>query len=174
MFGEKIMKSNILLKFSITLTALLVAAGCGGKSNITGEVVPIERVCAYEKKKPVAVEGYLAANTMRCKKTKKGGILGCTMIMYPNTDQTGAGVPVYVMTTDWLVAKNNRIEDPESYSGNLIIRDRDGNSLPKKDLQIYDNDGNLIPANSKIRVHSQLPNSDICEISLAQRIDRVL
>lgn len=168
------MTSNNLLKISITLAALLLAAGCGGKSSMTGEVVPIERVCAYEKKKPVAVEGYLAANTMRCKKTKKGGILGCTFLMYPNNDRTGASVPVYIMTTDWLASKHNRIEDPESYTGNLTFRDRDGNPLPKKDLQVYDNDGNLIPANSKIRVYSALPNSDICEISLAQRIDRVL
>jgi len=168
------MTSNNLLKISISLSVLLLAAGCGGKSDVTGEVVPIEHVCAFEKLKPVAVEGYLAPDTMRCKKTKKGGILGCTMMMYPNTDRTGAGVPVYVMTTDWLAGKHNRIEDPESYTGNITFRDSSGNPLPKKGLQIYDNDGNLIPANSKIRVHSQLPNSDICEISLAQRIDRVL
>jgi hypothetical protein len=168
------MMSNNLLKTSITLAALLLAAGCGGKSNMTGEVVPIERVCAYEKKKPVAVEGYLAANTMRCKKTKKGGILGCSFMLYSNDERTGASIPVNIMTTDWLAAKHNRIEDPESYTGNLTVGDRDGNPLPKKELQVYDNDGNLIPPNSKIRVYSQLPNSDICEISLAQRIDRVL
>ena len=168
------MTNNNLLKISIALAALLLAANCGGKSNLTGEVVSIERICAYEKKKPVAVEGYLATNTMHCKKSKKGAVLGCAFAMYPNADGTGASVPVYIMTTDWLAAKNNRIEDPESYSGTLIVRDRDGNPLPKKDLQIYDNDGNLIPPRSKIRVYSQLPNSDICEISLAQRIERAL
>jgi hypothetical protein len=168
------MINNNLLKISIALTALLLAANCGGKSNLTGEIVPIERICAYEKKKPVAVEGYLAADTMRCKKGKEGGLLGCAFAMYPNADGTGASVSVYIMTTDWLAAKNNRIEDPESNSGNLIVRDRDGSPVPKKDLQIYDNDGNLIPPGSKIRVYSQLPNSDICEISLAQRIERAL
>ena len=168
------MKSNYLLKISLTLAALLVAASCGGKSDLTGEIVPIERICAYEKKKPIAVEGYLAANTMRCKKGKKGGVLGCTFMMYQNNDRTGASVPVYIMTTDWLASENNRIKDPESYSGDITYRDGSGNPLPRNDLQIYDNDGNLIPANSKIRVYTQLPNSDICEISLAQRIDRVL
>jgi hypothetical protein len=168
------MTNNNLLKISVLLAALLLAAGCGGKSDVTGEVVPIERVCAYEKKKPVAVEGYLAANTMRCKKTKKGGILGCSFLLYSNDDETGASISVNMMTTDWLAAKHNRIEDPESYTGNIIVRDRDGNPLPKRDLRVYDNDGNLIPPNSKIRVYSQLPNSDICEISLAQRIERAL
>jgi hypothetical protein len=170
------MTYNNLLKISITLAALLLAASCGGKSDATGEVIPIERVCAYEKSKIVAVEGYLAADTMRCErtKTKRASVItGCNLTIYPNSDRTGAGVPVYVSKVGWLDVKNNRIEDPESYT-ELVARDRDGNPLPKKDLRIYDNDGNLIPANSKIRVYGQLPNSDICEMSLARRIDRVL
>jgi hypothetical protein len=167
------MISNSLLKISI-MTAFLFAASCGGKSDMTGEVVPLERVCAYEKWKPVAVEGYLAANTMRCKKGKKGGIPGCSFMMYPNSDRTGVGVSVYIMTTDWLANKNNRIDEPESYTGDLVVRDGRGNPLPKKDLQIYDNEGNLIPPNSKIRVHGELPKSDICELSLTSRIDRIL
>ena len=166
------MTSNNLQKISIILAALLLAAGCGGKSDDTGEVVPIERVCAYEKWKTVAVEGYLAADTMRCKTGKKGGVLGCTMMMYANSNQTGAGFPVYIMTTSWLDKKHNRIEDPESYTG-LTSRDGVGNPLPKESLQIYDNDENLIPANSKIRVYGQLPKANRCEFGLVGRIDRV-
>jgi hypothetical protein len=101
---------------------------------MTGEVVPIERVCSYEKWNPVAVEGYLAANTMRCKKGKKDGILGCTFMMYPNKERIGASLSVHIMTSDWLDGKNNRIETPGSYTGNLTIRDSQGNPLPKKDL----------------------------------------
>ncbi|HEX8251335.1 MAG TPA: hypothetical protein VF599_24395 [Pyrinomonadaceae bacterium] len=167
------MTDKILLKISITLAALLLAAGCGGKSSVTGEVVPIERVCAYEKWKDVAVEGYLAANTMQCKKGKKGAILGCAFLMYSNSDRTGAGFPVYIMTTGSLEGKNNRIENPQQYASDLITRDDDGKPLPKNDLRIYDNDANLIPPESKIRVYGTLPKADRCEFGSANRIDRV-
>lgn len=167
------MTDKILLKITITLAALLLAASCGGKSSVTGEVVPIERVCAYEKWKDVAVEGYLAANTMQCKKGKKGAILGCAFLMYPNADRTGASLPVYIMTTGSLAGNNNRIENPLQYTSDMLTRDADGNPLPKNDLRIYDNDGNLIPTNSKIRVYGTLPKADRCEFGLANRIDRV-
>jgi hypothetical protein len=167
------MTDKILLKISLAFAALLLAAGCGGRSNVTGEVVPIERVCAYEKWKDVAVEGYLAANTMKCNKGKKGAILGCAFLMYPNADRTGTGFPVYIMTAGWLDGKNNRIENPQQYTSDLITRDGQGNPLPKNNLLIYDNDGNLIPPDSKIRVFGTLPKADRCEFGLANRIDRV-
>lgn len=167
------MTNKNLLKISVTLAALLFAASCGGKSSVTGEVVPIERVCAYEKWKDVAVEGYLATNTMRCEKGKKGAILGCAFLMYSNANRTGASLPIYIMTTGALDGKNNRIENPQQYASDLLKRDGDGKPLPKNDLRIYDNDENLIPPDSKIRVYGTLPKADCCEFGLANRIDRV-
>lgn len=167
------MTDKILLKISITLAALLLAANCGGKSSVTGEVVPIERVCSYEKWKDVAVEGYLAANTMQCNKGKKGTVLGCAFLMYSNVERTGANLPIYIATTGSLEGKNNRIENPQQYASDLLVRGGDGKPLPKNDLQIYDNDGNLIPPDSKIRVFGTLPKADRCEFGLANRIDRI-
>ncbi len=166
------MRNKRFLTVALALPVCLLAA-CGGKSDLTGEIVPIERVCGFEKKKPVAVEGFIAPLTMSCEKSRKGQILGCRFTMYARADRTGAGIPVYIMASDWLSAKNNRIEEPESYAGDLVVRDRNGNPLPKKGLRIYDNDGNLIEPNGKIRIHSELPDSPVCEIRLAQRIEAV-
>jgi hypothetical protein len=160
----------------LLFAALFAAAACGGKSDITGEVVPIERVCNYQKAQPVAVEGFLAANTMRCETVRgkrTSSISGCTFTVYANSNQTGASIPVFISTTGWYSAKNNRIVNPSNYSGDLQFSDRNGNPLPKKQLEIYDNDGNPIPAGSRIRIYSKLPNSDKCEFRLAERIERV-
>lgn len=164
-----------LSKIGFLLLAALFAA-CGGKSNVTGEVVPIESVCHYQKAQPVAVEGFLAANTMQCETVRgkrTSSISGCTFTVYADNNRTGASIPVFISTGSWYSPKNNRIVNPSSYPGDLQFNDRNGNPLPKKELEIYDNDGNLIPAGSKLRIYSKLPNSDRCEFRLAERIERV-
>lgn len=158
------------------ILALFAAAACGGKSDATGEVVPIESVCNYQKAQPVAVEGFLAANTMRCETVRgkrTSSISGCTFTLYANDNRTGASIPVFISTDSWYSPKNNRIVNPSSYPGDLQFTDRNGNPLPKKEPEIYDNDGNPIPAGSKLRIYSKLPNSDRCEFRLAERIERV-
>lgn len=172
----KIMSNRNLSKIGFLLFAALFATACGGKSNATGEVVPIERVCAYQKAQTVAVEGFLAPNTMQCE-TARGkrtsSISGCTFTVYANSDETGASIPVYISADGWYSGKNNRIVNPSNYPGDMQFTDKNGNPPPKKGPEIYDNDGNLIPAGNKIRVYSKLPNSDECEFRLAERIERV-
>jgi hypothetical protein len=173
--GEEIMRGNYLLLF-IVLLLFALSAACGGKSELTGEVVPIEDVCSIDRTKPVAVEGYIEPKTMRCERAanKKGsGMAGCTFRMYEDAGQMGASLLVYISASNWLSAKNNRIEKPESYTGDLQFYDGKGKPLPKKDLRIYDNDGNLIPPASKIRVYSLLSNSDKCEFRPVERIERI-
>jgi hypothetical protein len=170
------MSNRNLSKTGFLFFAALFATACGGKSNATGEIVPIERVCAYQKAQTVAVEGFLAPNTMRCETVRgkrTSSISGCTFTVYANSDKTGASIPVYISADGWYGGKNNRIVNPSSYPGDMQFTDRNGNPLPKKEPEIYDNDGNLIPAGSKIRVYSKLPNSDKCEFRLAERIERV-
>ena len=143
------------------LSAVLLVNGCGGKSNATGEVVPIDRVCAYEKWKTVAVEGYLAPLSMVCErasKKKTSGIAWCFFKVYTDPGLTGPSISVQIPTTDPLNAKNNHMEDPPARA---------------EDLRIYDNDGNAIPAGSKIRVFGELPKSERCEFGFAKRIDRI-
>jgi hypothetical protein len=165
-----------LLVFCFAAVAVLAACG-GGKSDITGEVIPIERVCNYKRAEPVAVEGFLAPETMRCERAsnrKASGITGCTFDVYAESDRKGAKIPVFISTGGgWFGGKYNRIIDPAGYTGNMQFSDGRGNPLPKKDLQIYDNDGNLIASGSKIRVYSRLPNSESCEFRLAERIEQV-
>jgi hypothetical protein len=169
------MSNKNLLKTGFLFFAAVFAA-CGGKSSATGEIVPIERVCAYQKAQTVAVEGFLAPNTMQCE-TARGkrtsSISGCTFNVYANSDKSGASIPVFISASGWYGGKNNRIVNPSNYPGDLQFTDKSGNPLPKKEPEIYDNDGNLIPSGSKIRVYSKLPNSDRCEFRLAERIERV-
>lgn len=149
---KEIVGKDCRLKILIALAALLLAASCGGKSNESGELVALERACAQEKWKPIAVEGYLAANATSCKKNKKGSILGCTFLLHANGDWRGASIPVYISSGGAFDSKNNTLGDKG---------------------EIFDNDANPIPPNSKIRIHGTLPKSEVCEISLANRIDRV-
>jgi hypothetical protein len=150
------------MKRALTLlAALLMLTGCGGPSSATGEVVTISRVCDYEKWKTVAVEGYLAPDTIRCERAgnkRRRGIVWCALRVYPTPDHAGPSLSVEIPIAGWINGKNNHMEDPDN-SGN--------------DLRIYDNDGNLIPAGSKIRVFGELPKSDQCEFGLAKRIDRI-
>jgi hypothetical protein len=72
--------------------ALLLVQACGGKSNASGEVVPIDRVCNYEKWKTVAVEGYLAPLSMVCEKASKkktSGVAWCFFKVYSDANLTG-------------------------------------------------------------------------------------
>lgn len=168
---------SYLIPFIVIFIVSSMFMGCGGKSDIAGEVVPLGQVCSFEKAKPVAVEGFLATNTMRCERAsrkKSAGIVGCTFDVYENSDRTGAKIPVYILKTGWFGGKNNRVENPEDYNGEVVFRDKYGTPLPKKELKIYDNNGNPIPAASKIRVYGTLPNADRCEFSLAQRIEKIL
>jgi len=145
----------------ILMTAILVFASCGGKSNATGEVVPMDKVCAYEKWKTVAVEGYLAPETMVCERAsgkKTGGVVWCSFKVYANPNLTGASIAVEIPISGWINGRRNRMDGPPSRPENL---------------QVYDNDGNQIPASSKIRVFGELPKSSICEFGLVKRIDRV-
>jgi hypothetical protein len=145
----------------ILLSAVLVFAGCGGKSNVTGEVVPMDKVCSYEKWKAVAVEGYIAPLSMVCEKAsrkKNSGIAWCFFKVYSDPGLSGPSISVQIPTTDPLNAKNNHMEDPPARP---------------EDLRIYDNDANPIPAGSKIRVFGELPKSERCEFGFAKRIDRI-
>lgn len=148
---------NVLVLFF----AILLSAACGGKSNATGEVVPIDNICAYEKWKTVAVEGYLAPQSMVCEKVSRkrtSGVAWCFFKVYADPKLTGASISVQIPTTNALNARNNSMESPPERA---------------EDLRIYDNDGNPIPPGSKIRVFGELPKSDICEFGLAKRIDRI-
>ena len=147
---------------SFLLSAVLLFAGCGGKSNVTGEVVPMDKVCGYEKWKPVAVEGYLAPLSMVCERAsrkKTSGIAWCFFKVYADAGLTGPNISVQIQTIDALTAKNNSMETPPERA---------------EDLRIYDNDGNAIPPGSKIRVFGELPKSERCEFGFAKRIDRIL
>lgn len=143
------------------LSALLLLYGCGGKSNATGEVVPMDKVCGYEKWKTVAVEGYLAPLSMVCERAsrkKTSGIAWCFFKVYSDPGLNGPSISVQIPTTDPLNAKNNHMEDPPARP---------------EDLRIYDNDGNAIPLGTKIRVFGELPKSERCEFGFAKRIDRI-
>jgi len=157
----KFMKNNLAKIIVLSLTAL-ISANCGGKSDVTGEVMPIDEVCRYEKWKTVAVEGYLAPKTMVCEKSKgkraRGAITGCAFTVYANSDETGASVPVKILTTDRLSGNNNRMDDPPSRL---------------EDLKIYDNDGNPISLSGKIRVFGELPKAERFDLGSARRIERV-
>lgn len=145
----------------VLMCAALMLAGCGGKSNVTGEVIPIDKICSYEKWKTVAVEGYFAPLSMVCEKAsrkKTSGIAWCFFKVYTNPALTGPNISVQIPTTDSLSARNNRMEPPTERP---------------EDLRIYDNDGNTIPAGSKLRVFGELPKSEICEFGFAKRIDRI-
>ena len=152
------MKVRAVLVLSFTV---LLFASCGGKSNATGEIVPIDKVCAYEKWKTVAVEGYLAPLSMVCEKAsrkKTSGIAWCFFKVYTDPALTGPNISVQIPTTDPLNAKNNHMEHPPERV---------------EDLRIYDNDGNAIPLGTKIRVFGELPKSERCEFGFAKRIDRI-
>ena len=141
--------------------AVLLLPACGGKSNVTGEVVPMDKVCAYEKWKTVAVEGYLAPLSMVCERSsrkKTSGIAWCFFKVYADPALTGPNISIQIPTTDPLNAKNNSMEPPPARA---------------EDLRIYDNDGNAIPPGSKIRVFGELPKSERCEFGFAKRIDRI-
>ena len=145
----------------VLLSAVLLLPACGGKSDATGEVVPIERVCAYEKWKTVAVEGYLAPLSMVCERASKkrtSGVAWCFFNVYADPKLTGPSISVQIPTTNPLNARNNSMESPPARA---------------EDLRIYDNDGNPIPMGSKIRVFGVLPKSDRCEFGFAKRIDRI-
>jgi len=149
-------KTVLILPFTI-----FVFAACGGKSNVTGEVVPMDKVCGYEKWKAVAVEGYLAPLSMVCEKAsrkKTSGIAWCFFKVYADRGLSGPNISVQIPTTDALNAKNNHMEPP---------------SERPEDLRIYDNDANAIPMGSKIRVFGELPKSERCEFGFAKRIDRI-
>jgi|GEM_PF-1895001 len=145
----------------VALSILLLFSACGGKSNATGEVVPIDRVCNYEKWKTVAVEGYLAPLSMVCEKASKmktSGIAWCFFKVHSDANLAGPSISVQIPTTDPLNARNNSMENPPARV---------------EDLRIYDNDGNPIPTGSKIRVFGELPKSEKCEFGFAKRIDRI-
>lgn len=142
----------------ISLTAVLFLASCGGRSHVTAEVVPLDKVCAYEKWKTVAVEGYLAPQTMSCERGRKGSVLWCSFRVYANPSRTGINISFQIPIAGLINGKNNRMDDPPSRA---------------EDLRIYDNDGNLIPPESKVRVYGSLPKSSVCEFGLIDRIDRV-
>ena len=152
------MKIRIVL---FLVSAVLLFTACGGKSNATGEVVPMDKVCAYEKWKTVAVEGYLAPLSMVCERAsrkKTSGIAWCFFKVYADPGLNGPSISVQIPTTDALNAKNNHMEDPPARP---------------EDLRIYDNDGNAIPLGTKIRVFGELPKSERCEFCFAKRIDRI-
>ena len=150
-----------LRKAVVFVCAALMFTGCGGKSNATGEVVSMDKICSYEKWKTVAVEGYLAPLSMVCEKASRkrtSGIAWCFFKVYANPALTGPNISIQIPTTDSLSANNNHMETPTERP---------------EDLRIYDNDGNAIPAGSRIRVFGELPKSDRCEFGFAKRIDRI-
>jgi len=140
--------------------AAVFLAGCGGRSDAAGEVVPIDRICAYEKWKTVAVEGYLASIPTACKrgKNRRGrelGILWCHFNVYAERTLTGPSLSVEIPTMTWYGARNNTVENPLGL------------------MRLYDNDANPTPPGSRIRVFGTLPKSDRCQFGLVERIDRI-
>jgi hypothetical protein len=143
------------------VAAIMSLASCGGKSDVTAEVIPLDKVCAYEKWKTVAVEGYLAPNTIVCERAsqkKRSGVVWCAFKVYAVQNLTGPSLSVEIPIAGWISGRNNRMDGPPSRV---------------EDLRIYDNDGNPIPKGSRIRVFGELPKSDRCEFGLVDRIDRV-
>lgn len=168
------MKSNYLLKIFIVLAVF--TGGCGGKSSAASAdtVVPIEQVCTLEKGRFVAIEGFIAPNTMVCEKAldkKTAGIIGCTVMVFSNPNKTGTSIPVYILVGKLMDDKNNRIENPAKYTGDLQFFDSRGNPIPKQGLRIYDDRGNLIPKDGKIRIYGKLPGSNKCELGTAEKIE---
>ena len=148
-------------KVLVFLAAIMFLASCGGKSNVTAEVVPMDKVCVQEKWKTVAVEGYLAPDTMACERAsrkRRSGVVWCSFKVYSDKNLNGANISVEIPITGWINGRNNRMDGPPSRG---------------EDLRIYDNDGNPIPSGSRIRVFGELPKSDRCEFGLVERIDRV-
>ena len=78
-------------------------------------------------------------------------------MFYANPNQIGASVPIRIQTASWLFGKNNSMEYP-----------RDG-----ENLIIYDNDGNPISLNNKLRIFGQLDNADKCVLGGVERIDHI-
>lgn len=146
----------------VLIAAIILFSSCGGRSNATGEVVPMDKICAYEKWKTVGVEGYLAPDTMLCERASGGkrrsGVVWCSFKVYANQNFTGPSIDVEIPISGWINGRNNRMDEPPTRAENLSI---------------YDNDGKLIPAGSKIRVFGSLPKSSICQFGLVERIDRV-
>jgi hypothetical protein len=119
------------MKLACTLSlwfALLLFPACGGKSSATGEVVPIDKVCGYEKWKTVAAEGYLAPLSMVCEKAsrKTSGIAWCFFKVCPDANLTGPSISVQIPTTEALSAKNNLMDDPPARAEDLRIYDNNG------------------------------------------------
>ncbi|MEP6819821.1 MAG: hypothetical protein ABJA18_09830 [bacterium] len=54
---ESLKEDMAMQRILVFLVALIFLASCGGRSNVTAELVPLDKVCAYEKWKTVAVEG---------------------------------------------------------------------------------------------------------------------
>jgi hypothetical protein len=145
----------------VLLLAIPFLMSCGGRSNATGEVIPIDKICEYEKWKTVAVEGYLAPKTMICEKASGGrrrGVVWCSFRVYGQQNLTGPSISVEVPIASSINGKNNSMEGPPTRV---------------EDLRIYDNEGQLIPPGSRVRVFGELPKSSICEFGLVDRIDRI-
>ncbi|MEP6819822.1 MAG: hypothetical protein ABJA18_09835 [bacterium] len=98
---------------------------------------------------------------MVCEKAsrkRRSGIVWCAFKVYAERDLTGANISIEIPIAGWINGRNNRMDGPPSRT---------------EDLRIYDNDGNLVPSGSRIRVFGELPKSSICEFGLVDRIDRV-
>jgi hypothetical protein len=149
------------MKRFLTLSAAaVVSAACGGPSNVTGEVVPIAKICGYEKWKTVAVEGYLAPASIDCERASRkrtAGIVWCTFNVYAEQSLAGPTVKVTIGTDKWMSRRHNLLDLGER----------------SEPMKIYDNEGNEIPAGSKMRFFGTLPKADRCELGLVPRIDRV-
>jgi hypothetical protein len=94
----------------------------------------------------------------------------CRFRIYENKDLSGKGATINILPADWMFGNNNRMEDPR-YAKNETVKD--GKQLPRKSLKIYDNDGNLIPNNSKLRVYSYLLNASGCGLGAAEKIEKI-
>ena len=144
--------------FACALSSLTLA-GCDGKSDATGELVPFDKVCAYEKWKDVAFEGYFGIRRVSCRgmKSQKSGrtlTQECSVAMYAAPGETGSPISVWIEGIDGDKKFNKIAPPPANYRAD--------------DFKVYDNEQQLIPLGSRVRVTGSLRKTDACELSAAR------
>lgn len=155
-----------LKKLSLVFLSLFIAiffAGCAeqGKSEIVAEVQPFDKLCAFEKWKNVAFEGYISPQSVDCEGRKSrtsSSIYECTFKVFSNPQETGNSILVTIKTQNGEKKFNQIVTPPANYK--------------TEDFKVYDNEEALIPLGSKVRFTGMLRKADECQMD-AVRLDVV-